>query len=311
MTGGVRVVSARWTVGMDIGGTKTHAVALDRGGQVSASSIRPTGFGASEVTAAARHALVALARELDVPVHELGSVGIGVPGAVDIANGIVTHAVNLGITALDLRGALQGETGGEVVVDNDVNAAALGAARSMDVDGSIAYLNVGTGLAAGFVDRRGDLERGATGVRGEIGHLPVVPDGRLCSCGQRGCLETVASGSAVAAAWPSPGGSAVASMLEAADHGQPEALVVRDRLVDGVVTAAQMLLLSADPDLVVLGGGVLNSGDGLRVLIQERMRAREASSAFVTSIELSARVRFMPAGSDHAAIGAGLLVLAR
>lgn len=90
-------------------------------------------------------------------------------------------------------------------MENDVNAAAVGAAEFVEhVDGNatVVFLNFGTGLAAGLV-RDGQAEHGYSGFIGEIGHLPVDPNGFECPCGQRGCLETVASGGAVAKLWPS------------------------------------------------------------------------------------------------------------
>ena len=92
------------------------------------------------------------------------------------------------------------------MVENDLNAATWGAHVLSGAD-DLAYLSLGTGLAAGFV-LSGTLRRGAHGAAGEIGHVPVDPAGALCSCGQRGCLELSASGSALSAAWPADGGGA-------------------------------------------------------------------------------------------------------
>ena len=92
-------------------------------------------------------------------------------------------------------------TGVPTLVENDVNAAAFGASMVMGC-ADLAYLSIGTGVAAGLIFD-GRLRRGAHGVAGEIGHLPVDPGGPACECGQRGCLETVASGAAIARRWPS------------------------------------------------------------------------------------------------------------
>ncbi len=112
------------------------------------------------------------------------------------------HAVNLGlIEPADLGGLVGLRLGVPVRVENDLNAAALGAAALLGLPrGDLAFLAVGTGLAAGLLlDER--LRRGAGGAAGEIGHVTYRPDGPRCRCGQRGCLEEYASGRALEAAW--------------------------------------------------------------------------------------------------------------
>ena len=129
--------------------------------------------------------LLAAALDGALPSH----IGIGIPGIVDRDRGTVSHAVNLGLGGdwFPLAGRLADRTGATVVVENDLNAATWGAHVLSGAD-DLAYLALGTGLAAGFV-LSGTLRRGAHGAAGEIGHVPVDPDGPLCSCGQRGCLE--------------------------------------------------------------------------------------------------------------------------
>jgi len=109
-------------------------------------------------------------------------------GAVDVASGRVEHAVNLGLSGLDLGSEVAARLGRSVRVENDVNAAALGAFSLLGRTSSqsMAYLNLGTSLAAGLV-LGGRLWRGSRGVAGEIGHIPVDPAGDRCGCGQRGC----------------------------------------------------------------------------------------------------------------------------
>ncbi len=111
--------------------------------------------------------------------------------------------MNLGVDGewVPLRAELEARLGLPVAVENDVNVATLGAVALSGIR-DLVYLSIGTGLAAGLV-LDGTLRRGATGAAGEIGHVPIDPLGALCQCGQRGCLETVASGRALAEAWPS------------------------------------------------------------------------------------------------------------
>jgi predicted NBD/HSP70 family sugar kinase len=185
-------------LGLDIGGTKTDAVAVDDRGEVVDRVRLVTGFGAEAVIATALEGITAIARRAGLAPSDFDSIGVGIPGQVDVQTGIVAHAVNLGFDELDVGPQLAALTGAAVKVENDVKAAALGAyhlmtAATVPAARSMAYLNLGTGLAAGLVID-GALWRGARGAAGEIGHIPVDPAGVRCPCGQRGCLETMASG---------------------------------------------------------------------------------------------------------------------
>ncbi|MBW8871465.1 MAG: ROK family protein, partial [Leifsonia sp.] len=167
-------------VGVDIGGTKTEAVAIDDAGLVIDEVRVPTGFGAEAVVASTVAAVTELAERLGTTPSGFGAIGVGVPGAVDPASGRVAHAVNLGLDGLALGDELAARLGVRVRLENDVNVAALGAFHLLGhgPERSMAYLNLGTGLAAGLV-LGGRLWRGSRGTAGEIGHIPVDPAGEL------------------------------------------------------------------------------------------------------------------------------------
>src|ERR671910_811353 len=131
---------------------------------------------------------------LDIGATKTLGVVVDVPGLVDARSGTVKHAVNLGVDGewLPVGQLLADLVGVPVLVENDVNAATLGAVALSGAD-DVVYLSIGTGLAAGLV-LEGRLRRGEHGAAGEIGHVPVDPQGVVCQCGQRGCLETIASG---------------------------------------------------------------------------------------------------------------------
>jgi glucokinase len=179
-------------VGIDIGGTKTVGVLLDTDGAVVEKHRMPTGYGNAEVAATAIAVVDELAARSTMSSSGFTSIGIGIPGVVDGRSGEVSHAVNLGLTRLSLRDELAPRFPAHVAVENDVNAAAVGVWHLLDDPSieSMAYLNLGTGLAAGLV-LDGRLRRGARGIAGEIGHIPVDPEGPPCACGQSGCLERV------------------------------------------------------------------------------------------------------------------------
>jgi glucokinase len=290
-------------IGIDIGGTKTEAVLLGDDGGVVAEARRPAGFGAEAVIATAFGALDDLGR----PLEPGDTLGVGIPGAVDSARGRVEHAVNLDVVGLDLGPELAARTGIPVRIENDVNAAALGAfARTGGgPDDSMAYLNLGTGLAAGIV-LGGRLWRGARGVAGEIGHIPVDPLGEHCRCGQRGCLEMVASGASVARAWPVEAGFPIRDLLDRAAAGEERAVAVRDRFAAGVADAVRLLVLSVDVERVVIGGGLTRLGDELLALVRGALEAQARGSAFLAAQDLAGRVSLVPHDVPVSAVGAAL-----
>ncbi|PZR55151.1 ROK family protein [Xylanimonas oleitrophica] len=311
----------RATVGLDIGGTKTLAALLAPDGLVVAQARIATTRGADGVVDGAVRAVQGVLRQAGQDAAALGGVGVGVPGIVDPATGTVRHAVNLGVDGvpLPLARRLADELGVGAVVENDLNVAAVGAAHLLpEPDGrsdDLAFLALGTGLAAGLV-LDGALRRGSTGAAGEIGHVPVHPDGPVCACGQRGCLELYASGSAVEALWPpgthgrSPDVPAPVALFEAATAGDPAATAAVQRYADAVAAAVRMLVLSVDVRHVVLGGGVAQLGEPLLEAVHAALVRQEAASAFVASLALPGRVRLAPGHVPVGAVGAAVLARA-
>lgn len=293
-------------LGIDIGGTKTDAVAVDDGGVLAQRVRLATGFGHAAVVETAVTAVARIGELTGLPAGGFSSIGIGIPGMVDSASGQVAHAVNLGVESLALGGELAGRLGVGVRVENDVKAAALGAFHLLGLDGSMAYLNLGTGMAAGIVVD-GRLWRGATGVAGEIGHLPVDPAGALCRCGQRGCLETVASGSGVARQWRTDDPLPARALFAAAADGDREARAIAARLAEGIAAAVRVLVLTVDVDTVVIGGGLRHLGDRLLSDVHEVLDGWARTSPFLASLALSRRVRLVPEGTPVAALGAALV----
>lgn len=302
--------AAGWSVGLDVGGTKTLGVLVAPDGAVGPSvrlAARPGAAGVAGTAAEAVHALVAQA---GLTPGALAGVGIGLPGIVDPAAGRVEHAVNLAIeTAVPLAADVSTALGGVPVrLENDLNVAALGAAHLLpDPAPDLAFLALGTGLAAGLV-LDGRLRRGASGVAGEIGHLVHVPGGLPCPCGQRGCLEQYASGGALSAAWPGPGDRpAPAALFAAADSGDAGAVAVRDRFAGAVAAAVRVLLLTTDVAHVVIGGGVSELGDPLLRVVRARLDDEARDSAFLAAMHMAERVSLAPRGVPVGAVGAALV----
>jgi glucokinase len=297
-------------VGLDIGGTKTDAVAVDGAGTIVGRVRLATGWGADAVTATVLEAVRALGSESGVDASAIRSVGIGIPGQIEPGTGRVVHAVNLGVDELDLVAATQARLGVPVGGENDVKAAALGAFALHGGSGSMAYLNLGTGIAAGIVSE-GSLWRGARGTAGEVGHIAVDPSGPLCRCGQHGCIEALAGGGAIAERWGRAGALPIRDVFDAADAGDAAARELRLGLARGVAAAVRVLVLTADVDAVVFGGGITALGDRLMSDVRAELAASAEASPFMRSLRLVERVELLPAGSPAAALGAALIGAAR
>lgn len=294
------------SIGLDIGGTKTLGVLVSGDNTTVQSSVRKTATGNQGVLQTATDVVLDLLEKSGTDKAVVSGIGVGIPGVVDQETGEVRNAVNLGITSLPLKRDLEQTLGIPVHVANDVNAAALGAAHELGLLGSLAYLNVGTGMAACLV-KDGMIYRGVSGVAGEIGHLPVDPRGVRCGCGQVGCLETIASGSALSRQWPAGGDHPSDALLEAHLSGDPKASEVFRKFADGICQAVRILALTYDPDVVVLGGGMRKLGAPLFEEVDRVFERWAAESAFIASLNLKGRLAVLPTDSNAGATGAALL----
>ena len=299
-----------WSVGIDIGGTKVLGVILDPGGLVRHEVRAPTVRGVEGVVSGVVDVVTQLTAQAGVALEDLAGIGLGVPGVVAPGDGTVEHAVNLGISQRVSLGVLVAQRLGGVplvAVENDLNMAALGAAHLSDVPVvDLAFLALGTGVAAGLL-LDGRLRRGAGGAAGEIGHLTLLVDGLPCKCGQTGCLEQYASGTAIDAAWPGPHERpAPAELFDAAAAGDAAAIAVRDRFAWAVASAVRILVLTCDVRRVVIGGGVSQVGEPLLEAVQGVLAAEAQASPFLASMALAERVVLAPAGVPVGAVGAAL-----
>ena len=276
------------TVGIDVGGTKIAGGVVDDSGKVLAT---------------ARHVSPAtdtddIERTIDDLVtelrgsHDIEGVGIGAAGFVDVKRATVLFAPNLAWRDEHLKHDLEARLGLPVVIENDANAAAWGEftfGAGADVD-DFMLVTVGTGVGGGIV-LDGELHRGAFGVAAEIGHIRMVPDGLVCGCGNRGCWEQYASGTALVRETRALAGqgSLMARRLldlaggdieaitgplitEAAQDGDEFAIEQLETLGrwlgEGIATLTAVL----DPAVVVIGGGVSEAGDLLIEPIRSHFR---------------------------------------
>ena len=296
-------------LGIDVGGTKTAAVLLAPDGAVVGQHQVPTALGEGVVDSVLVAARVVL-RDAGIGVAELDGVGLGIPGQVDADRSRIRNAVHLGLGTFDVGTAVGDRLGTRVLVENDVNAAALGARHLLDghllgeASAAFAYLGLGTGIAAGVL-LDGAVWRGATGVAGEIGHVPVPGATGVCRCGQTGCLETVAAGWALAERWGEPWPAA--RMLEAVRAGSATASAEWHVVVDALAHAVRMLVLTLDVGTVAIGGGMRGLGAPLIDGIRGRLDDWSAASPFLAALAIPSRVHMVPAGSQPAAVGAAIV----
>jgi glucokinase len=221
----------------------------------------------------------------------------------------VTLAVNLGWTDFDLRGALEAALGRPVVIENDARAAALGLHRRRAVDGldgrDLAYLAVGTGIAAGVV-LDGRLHRGTRGLAGEIGHAIVDPVGPICACGQTGCLEAFASGPSIGRRATAAGMAAgtAKDVYAAAAGGDPTARELVDDVGRRLAWAVHLLVMTYDVDHVVVGGGVSHAGSAFSEPIHRELERLRAVSSQAGELLPAHIVEVLPPEAEPGAWGA-------
>lgn len=294
----------RYLLGIDIGGTKVEAaiartnnVAPGRGEPARQVLGRATVLTANEggraVLDSVEQAIAGALADGQIDREAVSAAGVGVPGQVDTGQGIVRLAVNLNLNSFPLGQELARSLGGiPVRLENDVRLAAIGLYEALTGGPAaepirhLAYLSIGTGVAVGVV-LNGVLYRGAGGMAGEIGHIIVEPDGALCPCGLRGCLETVASGPAIArqaAALPGLTGDLgpqpdAAGVYAAARQGHPQASQLVQRVSGHLARAIHWVAMAYDVERIILGGGVAAAGDAFwSPIAAELQQLREMST---------------------------------
>lgn len=305
------------TIGVDVGGTKVAAGVVDEDGTVVAETRRDS---PADDPAKMRHAIIDAIGEL-TRSHRVEAVGIGAAGWIDPTRSTVLFAPNIAWQNEPLREQVSAATGLPVVVENDANVAAwaefrFGAAR--DADDSMVMITVGTGVGGGIVIG-GELLRGANGIAAEFGHVLAVGGGHRCGCGRLGCVEQYASGRALArfareGAKRSPeqartlldlaGGDVAAisgrMVTAAAQAGDVVAIEAFAELGHWLGTSLADMAQILDPQVLVLGGGVIEAGE---LLLGPVRRAYSAALARRSRLPVAA-IRPAELGTAAGMIGA-------
>jgi glucokinase len=308
-------------IGVDLGGTKLLAGTVDADLHVHHRAHRPAQ--APDLAGVVDRLVDAITEARESVASEVLAVGVGIPSLMDLGRGIALSTNHLPIAGVAIGDLLAERLGLPVFVDNDATAALIAehrAGAAVGVDDAL-MLTLGTGIGGGIL-AGGRIIRGAVGAAGELGHMVVDLDGPPCfgSCPNRGCLEALASGSALARearrrAAEAPGtplgrelaaGREITGALttELAHDGDPDAQVLIAELGERLGVGLSSLVNIFNPEVIVIGGGVIAAGD----LLLEPARATLAARALVGPREM---VRVVPArfGAESGMLGAAAIAL--
>ncbi|GGP16451.1 ROK family protein [Nonomuraea glycinis] len=293
----------RCVVAVDVGGTTMKGGLITQDGTILYAERRPTprAEGPAQVIAAISAFVTDLARPrtLDDAQVRPEAVGLAVPGLVTPQRALYSAALGW----KDVPAEAFTDVALPVALGHDVRAAGeaelvygRAAVRAEPPAGHVLFMPIGTGIAGALV-LGGSLYGGAAGWAGQIGHVPVWPDGLPCSCGQRGCLAAYASASAIASRCGETSAADVARRVRA---GDPRAVTVWGEAAEALALALATYTLLLDPALIVIGGGLAQAGDLLLDPLRERLGDR-------LTFRPAPMVRVSGLGPDAGLLGAGLL----
>ena len=267
-------------VGIDLGGTKAAAAAAGLDTTPSLQTVETIATGKDQQPEQLLEKVADLARKVAAG-REMVAVGLGAPGLLDLQRGVCVFSGNLGWREVPVATELSRLLSAPVYMDNDVRVAALGEMTQGAARGhsDFIYLTVGTGIGSGiFTD--GKLLQGPKYAAGEVGHMVLKPDGPACTCGSHGCLEALASATAIVreaalAAEMQPGclpeAITAREVARLAAQGNPVARQVWDEAMGWLGIGVANLVNIFNPALVVIGGGVSLAGDMLLNPVHEKV----------------------------------------
>lgn len=296
-------------IGVDLGGTKVAAMVVGGGNSILTTYHSPTNTNSpASILDSVIAAIITVQIQANVDPKQIAGIGIGVPGFIDPTTGYVRLAVNLNLVDYPLGPHIHQHFNIPCYLNNDVRTAALGVMslpENRQVK-NLAYISIGTGIAAGLV-LNGRLFQGTHGLAGEIGHIVAEPGGSLCPCGQRGCLETVASGPAIARRAKSLVSSGLKTALTNENEITAEAVYrlaaqgddVAASLIDEtgayLARAVYNLVLSTDIEKVSFGGGVSRAGKPFLQSILTHIEKLRAESSLARQLLNPIMVTGLPA----------------
>lgn len=306
-----------YSIGVDIGGTKILAGIVSKNGEVLYKRKIPTPeLGRDEILILLKEAILKMTEWANTETIPLEKIGIGTAGQVDFIKGVVlsgtTNIKDWG--DVFLREEVEKYTHLPIYIDNDVNVLTLaehqlGAAKGYK---EVVCLALGTGVGGGVITN-GALLRGAWGGAAELGHMTLDMNGEQCNCGMRGCLETYASGTWVAKRMenlmqlqnPSSGSSLLITSQQTFQlyhEGDLMAKQVVHTMITGLAHGVVNLIHTFNPQIIVLGGGVMENGHWIIELLQKKIH-----TIGLQSLIKDVKIEISQMSTESGLIGAGML----
>ncbi|WP_077614053.1 ROK family protein [Caenibacillus caldisaponilyticus] len=296
-------------VGIDIGGTKTAIALVKENGDIVESAVIPTEADIAPDLMIDKMIAVLndILRKAGVTAKDVAGIGIGAPGVIDLAKGEFTFAPNLPWRDVPIVARFSEAFPVPVRLGNDANVAALaekwlGAARECD---HFIYITISTGIGGGIY-LNGKLYTGSRGNAGEIGHIVVEHNGRTCGCGQKGCFEAVASGTAIAKIGSELAGRPLSTkeVFDLYFAGDPVIKPFVEDVFNKIGAGCTSLINLFEPEMIVLGGGVTNVGtplfDAVKRYVSEHAISPAGRATAIVPSQLS---------QNTGVIGAAALIL--
>ncbi|WP_269410203.1 ROK family protein [Lentibacillus daqui] len=265
----------KYSIGVDIGGTKVAVAIVNETGVVVKQNIIPTDttiFPEQMIQSIIKEIQIVIA-QAEVPHEAILGIGIGSPGPLDSKNGVIICPPNLpSWRDVPIKESVEEELSYPVRLENDANAATLaekwlGAGRQCD---HVIYMTVSTGIGVGIITD-GKLLHGQNGNAGDIGHMVMDPSFGRCTCGQWGCLEAIASGTAIAKQGSKLVGRTISSehVFQLYYQNDPKIVTYIDRVFQFLGAACVTLVNTFDTEIIVMGGGVSKVGQPLFTAVQK------------------------------------------
>ncbi|MEE9166254.1 MAG: ROK family protein [Candidatus Neomarinimicrobiota bacterium] len=295
-------------LGVDIGGTKTSIGLVDSSGYILHQDNIPTNpkKGFEDFIERLLSSIHKILLDANCSLPEIKGIGVGCPGPLDLENGTILNLYTLpSWEGQDIVSTIRQASGLPTFLENDADAALLGelfagAARGHQ---NVAMLTLGTGVG-GAVLNSGKIYRGFRGEHPEFGHIPGLPEGPLCYCGLKGCLESLASGTAITNSGRKRGFRSSYEVFRQARSGNPMAREIIDRASKALSQATWMLLHTFVPEMILLGGGIMDDNFDL---FKDQIEETLGKAKLVEQIPV--KVSRAELGNQAGIVGAAYLVM--
>ena len=312
-----------YKLGIDLGGTNIVAGVVDENFNIVATAKRKTNCPrpADEILDDMAAVALEAVEAAGLKKEDIEAAGVGSPGAIDPANGVVCFAGNLGFHNLAMAEMLKERTGFDFYLENDANAAAYGEyiAGAGKGTNNFMMITLGTGVGGGIIID-GKLYSGSNYAGAELGHVVISMDGEMCSCGRQGCWEAYASATALirqtkqamikypeSIMWKLCGNDINAvnglTAFEAMRQGDSAGKAVVDKYIYYIAVGIANNINIFQPDVICIGGGISKEGDNLIIPIKEFVNGDN----FARNIDKKAEIKTATLGNDAGIIGAAYL----